>query len=644
MFRLSLVADPRLSAGGRYLAYVRGRLDREADRVTEDVAVTDLETGAGWHPGPPGCRASRPRWSPDGRLAFAGDAGQVWLWEPGDAAAWRLAGGDGQVTDLDWAPDGSRIAITRAWLVRSGPEPGTAVAGGPYRADGQPGLVTARRRVQVVPVQPEAEPWEVPAGGTDAWLPRWAPDSARLAFLAGDRLRIADARDREGRGTGTGTGPAHGPVLAFTWAPSGDELAYLAPRVPGEADVDVRLFRWAAGDTAGDPGPVELAAGWDRSLGSTVRSDDGRGAGPPALAWSRATGRIYFTVADGGRGRIGWADPGGGGHGYLTGGDRTCLDPSLDPAGRDIAFVSTSPGEPGDVHLASADGEGTGGSGERRVTDVNPWLRARPLAATRPVTAGEHGGVPVEGWVTAYGGAGQRPLVVSVHGGPHYPAGWRFSFEAQRLAARGYAVLTANPPGSGGYGRRFATATRGGWGTADWAGLERLIDDVAARPDVDAGRMAITGVSYGGYLSQLALTRSARFSAAISENGISNLLAAWGAEEDGGAWLTAELGGPPWERPQAYVAASPIAAADRIRTPLLLIHAELDRNCPIGQSEQMFAALRAQGRDAELFVIDGEGHLMNLTGRPSRRLARARAVDRWLDRYLGQEGARDDNR
>jgi dipeptidyl aminopeptidase/acylaminoacyl peptidase len=231
--------------------------------------------------------------------------------------------------------------------------------------------------------------------------------------------------------------------------------------------------------------------------------------------------------------------------------------------------------------------------------------------------------------------------VVSVHGGPHYPAGWRFSLEGQRLAARGYAVLTANPAGSGGYGRRFATAIRGAWGTADWASLERVIECAATAPGIDPGRVAITGVSYGGYLSMRAVTRSARFSAAIAENGISNLLAEWGAAGDDGAWLAAELGGPPWERPEAYVASSPLAAADRIRTPLLLIHAELDQNCPVSQSEQMFAALRSLGRDVELVLIRGEGHLMNLTGRPSRRLARAQAVDRWLDRYLGQEGTRD---
>ena len=395
--------------------------------------------------------------------------------------------------------------------------------------------------------------------------------------------------------------------------PSGEDIAYLAPRAADEADVDVRLFRW----TVGSPDPAELASGWDRSLGSTVRSEDGRGTGPPALAWSAATGRIYFTVADGGRGRLGWADPAGGGYGYLPGGDRTCLDPSLGRGGRVIAFVSTNPADPGDVCLASvsgagadgagADGAGADGDGERRVTDANPWLRDRTLAGTWPVTAGDHDGVPVEGWVTAFDGPNGRPLVVSVHGGPHYPAGWRFSFEAHRLAARGYAVLTANPAGSGGYGRRFATAVRGGWGSADWASLERLIDSVAAAPGIDAGRIAITGVSYGGYLSMWAITRSARFSAAISENGISNLLAEWGAEGDDGSWLTAELGGPPWERPEVYVASSPLTAADRIRTPLLLIHADQDRNCPIGQSEQMLAALRSLGRDVEFVVIPGRG-------------------------------------
>jgi dipeptidyl aminopeptidase/acylaminoacyl peptidase len=103
------------------------------------------------------------------------------------------------------------------------------------------------------------------------------------------------------------------------------------------------------------------------------------------------------------------------------------------------------------------------------------------------------------------------------------------------------------------------------------------------------------------------------------------------------------MGGPPWERAREYVAASPLAAADQIRTPLLLIHAELDQNCPVAQSEQLLAALRQRGETAELVRLPGEGHLVNLTGRPSRRLARARAVDAWLDRYLQGRGQEDDS-
>ena len=547
----------------------------------------------------------------------------MWLWSPGGPAPRRLSAIPGDVCDLDWSPDGREIALTRVWRDVPGQQPGFAVTRGLWRRDGQAGLAEEHTRVQVVPAGgspvPATAAWNL---DQDAWFPRWSPDGERLAFLAGGRLRVAD---RQGAEVPAAPGP--GPVLALAWGPSGRDIAYLAPRDPDEADVDVRLFRCLVGAASE---PVELARGWDRSLGSTVHSDDARGSGPPALAWSAATGRIYFTVADGGRGRLGWADPADDGYGYLLGGDRACLEPSLDRDGRVIAFVSSSPAEPGDVHLVEADG-----TGERRVTEANPWLRALKLPGTRPVTAQEPGGTVVEGWVTSFGDDRGEPLVVSVHGGPHYAVGWRFSFEAQRLAARGYAVLTGNPVGSGGYGRAFATAIRGAWGTADWASLDHLIDSAAALPGIDAGRVAITGVSYGGYLAMWAATRSGRFGAAISENGISNLLGEWGAEADGGAWLTAELGGPPWERPRDYVRASPIAAAHRIRTPLLLIHAELDANCPIGQSEQMFAALRALGRDTELFVITGEGHLMNLTGRPSRRLARARAVDRWLDRYLG---------
>lgn len=653
--RLRLTADPRLAPsapGGHRLAYVLAGLDPRADQATEEVVVSDLETGQQWRPRPAGRRSVRPRWSPGGEqlalLSEAGGAMQLWLWRPGDEPARQLTRGEDEVVDLDWSPDGSTIAVARSVSRPLGDGAAIVMPAGAARRDGRPGLAVRSLRVEVVSTDGEVL-WEVPPGLGDAWSPRWSPAGGQLAFIL---------LPRHGQETGAGDGSrlwiiaggttaprpvsGAGPVTAFTWGPSGADVAYLGPGPRYPTDIELRLYRCPLDGSA----PAELAAGWDRSIGSTVRSDDARGTEPPALLWSAATGRIYFTVADGGQGNIGWADAAGGGYGCLTGGRRACLDPSLDAAGEIIAFVSAGAGNPGDVHLASLCRQGGAGEPawpgepagprERRVTDSNPWLAGVRLATTRLVTATD-GPVPVEGWLTVPDGApdGGAPLVVSVHGGPHYPVGWRFCFEAQRLAARGYAVLAPNPRGSGGYGREFAAAIRGAWGTADLADVERLVRACVTGGDADGDRVAITGVSYGGYLAMTAIARGAGFRAAISENGISNLLAEWGAEADGGAWLAGEMGGQPWQRPDAYVAASPITAAHQISTPLLLIHAELDQNCPIAQSEQMLCALRALGREAELVRLPGEGHLVNLAGRPSRRLARAAAVNRWLARHLG---------
>ena len=97
------------------------------------------------------------------------------------------------------------------------------------------------------------------------------------------------------------------------------------------------------------------------------------------------------------------------------------------------------------------------------------------------------------------------------------------------------------------------------------------------------------------------------------------------------AW---ELAGTPQTAPERYRARSPLTHADRIRTPLLLIHAEQDTNCPIDQSEELCAALAARGHAVRLGRIPEEGHLLNLIGRPSHRLLRTAWLDGWFARYL----------
>jgi dipeptidyl aminopeptidase/acylaminoacyl peptidase len=94
------------------------------------------------------------------------------------------------------------------------------------------------------------------------------------------------------------------------------------------------------------------------------------------------------------------------------------------------------------------------------------------------------------------------------------------------------------------------------------------------------------------------------------------------------------MAGTPQTEPDRFRDLSPVTHADRIRTPLLLIHAEQDENCLIGQSEEIDAALASLGREVRLGRIPEEGHLMNLVGRPSHRLLRATWLDEWFARYL----------
>jgi dipeptidyl aminopeptidase/acylaminoacyl peptidase len=134
------------------------------------------------------------------------------------------------------------------------------------------------------------------------------------------------------------------------------------------------------------------------------------------------------------------------------------------------------------------------------------------------------------------------------------------------------------------------------------------------------------------------LSHTDRFRVAISENGISNLVSEFGTSGGSQASWTWNLGGTPWTAPERYRDLSPLTYVADIRTPLLLIHAENDHNCPIGQSEEMFTALALLGREVALVRVPGEGHLMNLVGKPSRRLARLEAINAWLARYLGVVG------
>jgi dipeptidyl aminopeptidase/acylaminoacyl peptidase len=208
--------------------------------------------------------------------------------------------------------------------------------------------------------------------------------------------------------------------------------------------------------------------------------------------------------------------------------------------------------------------------------------------------------------------------------------------EFRRLAEAGFRVLYLNPRGAMGYGNAYAQANVGGWGGIDAADLLAAVDVAAARPDVDATRLGVTGESYGGWMTNWLVATTDRFSAAVAQNSISDMRSEYLTTDDppGFDW---DMGGSPWSVPDRYRDQSPLEHVESVHTPLLLIHSELDQNCPINQGEQFYTALQLLGREAQFLRIIGEGHLINLVGRPSSRLARIQATDAWFRRHLRGE-------
>jgi dipeptidyl aminopeptidase/acylaminoacyl peptidase len=587
LFRLRWLDAPAIAPDATTVACVETTLDEAADTTRRRVLVVPTDGAGSPQVLDEIPDARQVAWSPDGsHLAVTGATG-LWIWSADRPA--RCIVPDA-VSDPDWSPAGDRLAVVRdeRVIVLGSDGVGYTALGGP----------------------------------TGAAAPRWAPDGSGLAYLAGGRMWRVEP---------TPADPAHelaapaDVVTAFTWAPDGSALACLGRRNRRLIDVGQQL--WVL-DRAG--GVIRRLAGYgDTALGSPVRGDDPRGTGRPALWWSRASGRIYVESTRYGRGPLTWFEPGGTASGQLLDGEHACLGVSGSATGR-LATVVCGPDGPGDVYVLDEDG-----AESRRLTDADPALDDRGPTTRHFTVTGAGGGI--DAWLTGAGSADRpRPLFVSVHGGPYYAVGWRFTFEVQRLAARGLAVLTLNPRGSSGRGDAFAAGNRGDWGGADADDVEAVIAAARTQPGVDGARVVVAGVSYGGFMAQWLLARGGRYCGGVSENGISDFAALWRGDPERRDFWELALGGPPASSP-LYAERSPLGRADRVTAATLLIHAEDDENCPIAQSEAMQAALERAGRPVELVRLPGEGHLVNLTGRPSSRMRRAAAVDEWLDRVLAAQ-------
>jgi dipeptidyl aminopeptidase/acylaminoacyl peptidase len=205
-------------------------------------------------------------------------------------------------------------------------------------------------------------------------------------------------------------------------------------------------------------------------------------------------------------------------------------------------------------------------------------------------------------------------------------------------AAQGYVVYVLEPSGATGYGQEFSAAHVNDWGKVVAGeiieGAKKFVD---AHPFVDGTKLGCIGASYGGFMTELLVTETDMFAAAVSHAGISMIASYWGEGYWGyGYNAVAAANSFPWNRRDIYVDQSPLFNADKIKTPLLLTHGGADTNVPTGESEQLFTALKLLGRTVEYLKFDEQNHFIL---DPKKRIVWSNSIMAWFDRFLQNEPA-----
>jgi dipeptidyl aminopeptidase/acylaminoacyl peptidase len=198
------------------------------------------------------------------------------------------------------------------------------------------------------------------------------------------------------------------------------------------------------------------------------------------------------------------------------------------------------------------------------------------------------------------------PLIVEVHGGPLGAYSDAYEPWIDFLLGHGWAVLRTNPRGSSGYGAAFAAANKNDLGGGDYRDIMAGVDAVLKTEPIDSTRMALMGYSYGGEMAAFVEGKTQRFKAIISGAPVIDQQSEYGTES--GSWYDRWYFGKPWEHPEDAWRQSPLAAAGKARTPFLLLQGESDTTDPLGQSQEMYRALRQMGVPVDLVTYPRDNH------------------------------------
>ncbi|MFC1959645.1 S9 family peptidase [Chloroflexota bacterium] len=659
LFDMVTVENPQISPDGQWVAFVRVGRDEHQNKTKCSIWLVRPD-GRDLRQFTSGAASdSEPRWSHDGsKLAFVSERGgkpQIYVMPHDGGEALPLTYMLNGATTPAWSPDGSHISfLSRLNFAESAAEdeqetlPPAALAE-MEEANKEAGKDADERFdprvVDKVPFRTGTKFWDerfthiyvvaaaggcpqrLTAGDQDYQAPVWTADGdavysgtsrqpdhdmARL-FNMVIRIAVADGRVEE--------------LTAADWAcdsvklsPDGQWIAFLTR--PATLPLN-RLPQLAIMPAAGGEMRI-LAEALDRTI--------------ELFAWAADSQGIVFTARDGGSVPVFIVPVAGGelvkvGHeedtviGLDAGAGNLVAAAAFTTAGRGELFVRADAGTP------------------NQVTDFNSvFLDTVQVGTVEHMPYVAPDGTALDGWIVYppdMVAGEQYPLALNMHGGPaamwgpSTPSMW---IEWQHHAANGYIVFFCNPRGSTGYGEAFMLANHPDWGDGPMRDVLTGVDLLIERGQVDSDRLAITGGSYGGYLTAWIIGHDDRFAAAVAQRGVYHLQAFHGVT-DIPLFMTSNMQTEPWDNPDVFWKYSPLAYARSIVTPLLIIHSENDFRVPIAEGEQLFTTLKRLNRTVQMVRYPREGHELSRSGEPKHMVDRLERILGWWDRYCRPEEA-----
>jgi len=632
------VGGVELSPDGRTAVITVGRPNYDADKNETELWTVDVATGAqrqltfGRHP------AGGGKFAPDGKtLAFlAPDStgeNQIWLLPMNGGEARRLTSQRTGVEHFSWRPDSRAIAYA-------------AADSEPARQGEAKHLTTFEVGAQDLFLRENIQPQHIWLVNTDSATPRrltsgawslefvlppssppsalsWSPDGSEIAFVAvvAPESGKLDSVHVQVLNVATGAIRSLTEARRFennpVFSPDGSTIAYWYPR-EGRGDLVWENEVWVAPAKGG--AGRSLTRALDRNLFGAQWMPDGKSL---LIAGNdRASVGAWIQPLDGAARRLDLGDLViNGAFGY----DITVAEKS--PV---IAFTATAPNRPSELYVMDSPT-----AKPRRLTDFNAWAQDVAWGGMERVTWKsdnfESDGVLV--LPPGYSKSKQYPLVLLVHGGPQSASKLQFSALAQLMATQGWVVFQPNYRGSDNLGNEYMAAIVGDAGAGPGRDVMTGVAMLRKRSYVDPKLTAVTGWSYGGYMTSWLISNyPEEWQAAMAGAPVTS----WEDQYnygDGSITVRYLFGGSPWTdgRIQAYRDQSPITYATKIKTPTLVMSNMEDFRVPPTQAFMLYRAMKDNGVETEFIGFRGRTHA---SADPVNSRERARLWVDWVKRHL----------